>query len=106
MQLITNKLFGNDERLLLSLPTKLGGMGIPVFFEIANIEFQNSSLLTKEHVSLIARQETTYGIQKETINIIKKKIKQDRQEYNQQKLIDIKPRLTGQQCRLNNINTG
>ena len=40
-------------------------MGIPVFSEIANIEFQNSSLLTKEHVSLIARQETTYGIQKE-----------------------------------------
>ena len=58
-----NKLCGNDERLLLSLPTKLGGMGIPVFAEIANIEFENSSLLTKENVSLIARQETTYGIQ-------------------------------------------
>ena len=58
-----NKLCGNDERLLLSLPTKLGGMGIPVFVEIANIEFENSSLLTKENVSLIARQETTYGIQ-------------------------------------------
>ena len=50
-------------------------MGIPVFSEIANIEFQNSSLLTKEHVSLIAEQETTYRIQKETINNIKKKIK-------------------------------
>ena len=31
-----NKLCGNDERLLLSLPTKLGGMGIPAFSEIAN----------------------------------------------------------------------
>ena len=80
-------------------------MDIPVFSEIANIEFQNSSLLTKEHVSLIARQETTYGIQKEIINNIKKKIKRDRQEYDQQKLIDIKLRLTSQQCRLNNINT-
>ena len=100
-----NKLCGNDERLLLSLPTKLGGMGIPVFFEIANIEFQNSSLLTKEHVSLIARQETLYGIQKETINNIKKKIKRDRQEYNQEKLNDTKSRLTRQQCRLNDINT-
>ena len=59
-----NKLCRNNERLLLSLPTKLGGMGIPVFSEITNIEFQNSSLLTKEHVSLIARQETTYGIKK------------------------------------------
>ena len=35
---------------------KFGGMGIAVFPGIANIEFQNSSLLTKEHVSLIARQ--------------------------------------------------
>ena len=40
-----NKLCGNDDRLLLSLPTELGGMGIPAFSEIA-------------------RQETTYGIQK------------------------------------------
>ena len=51
-----NKLCGNDELLLLSIPTKLGRMGIPVFSEIAKIEFQNSSLLTKWHVSLIARQ--------------------------------------------------
>ena len=56
-------------------------------------------------ISLITRQETTYGIQKETINNIKKKIKRNRQEYNQQKLIDIKSRLTSQQCRLNDINT-
>ena len=55
-----SKLCRNDEQLLLSLPTKLGGMCIPVFPKIANIEYQNSSLLTKEHVSLIARQETTY----------------------------------------------
>ena len=100
-----NKLFGNHEGLLLSLPTKLGGMCIPVFSQIANVEFQNSSLLTKEHVSLIALQERTYEIQKETINNIKKKIKRDIQEYNQQKLIDIKSRLSSQQCRLNDINT-
>ena len=98
-----NKLCENGERLLLSPPTKLWGMGIPVFSETANIEFQNSSLLTKEHVSLIARQEWTYEIQKETINNIKKKIKRDKQENNQQKLIDIKSRLTSQQCRLNDI---
>ena len=80
-------------------------MCIPVFSQIANVEFQNSSLLTKEHVSLIALQERTYEIQKETINNIKKKIKRDIQEYNQQKLIDIKSRLSSQQCRLNDINT-
>ena len=103
-----NKLCEKDERLLLSLPTKLGGMGewaYLFFSQITSIEFQNPSLLTKEHVSLIAWQERTYRIQKETINNIKKKIKWDRQEYNQQKLTDIKSRLTSQQCRLNDINT-
>ena len=103
-----NKLCEKDERLLLSLPTKLGGMGewaYLFFSQITSIEFQNPSLLTKKHVSLIAWQERTYRIQKETINNIKKKIKWDRQEYNQQKLTDIKSRLTSQQCRLNDINT-
>ena len=54
-----NKLCENDKRLLLSLPTKLWGNGYTCFSEIANMEFQNSSLLTKEHVSLIAQHETT-----------------------------------------------
>ena len=52
-----NKLCGNDERHLLLLPTKLGGMGIPIFSEISQAEFQNSSQLTEENVSLITRQE-------------------------------------------------
>ena len=57
-----NWLCGNDERHLLSLPTKLGGMGIPIFSEISQTEFKNSSQLTEEHVSLITRQEGTYNI--------------------------------------------
>ena len=59
-------------------------MGTPVFSKIMEIEFQNSSLLTEEHVSLIGRLERTYRIQKETINNIYKKIQRER------------PRLTGQ----------
>ena len=41
---------------------------------------------------------------KEGINNSKNKIKQ-RQEYKQQKLVNIRSNLTGQQCRVNNINT-
>ena len=71
-------------------------MGTPVFSKIMEIEFQNSSLLTEEHVSLIGRLERTYRIQKETINNIYKKTQRERQEYNQQKLVNIRSRLTGQ----------
>ena len=62
-------------------------------------------LLTEEHASLIARQERTYIIKKETINNIKKKIKRESQEYNRRKLVNIWSRLTGQEFRLNDINT-
>ena len=48
-----NKLCRNDERHLLSLSTKHGGMRIPIFSEISQTESQNSSQLTEEHVSLI-----------------------------------------------------
>ena len=71
-------------------------MRISVFDEITKIEYQNSSLLTGEHVSLTARQERTYRIQKETINNIKKKIKWKKHEYNQQNFVNTRLRLTGQ----------
>lgn len=56
-------------------------------------------------MSLTARQESTCRIQKETINKIKKKIKRERQEYDQRKLVNRRSRLIGQEYRLNNINT-
>ena len=89
-----NKLCGNDERHLLSLLTKLGGMGIPIFSEISQTEFQNSSQLTEEHVSLITRQERTYNTEKESLKNIKHKIKLDRQKCKQQKLVNIRSKLT------------
>ena len=55
--LTDKKLCVNDERLLLSQPTKLIEIGITVFSEISDIEFQNPLLPTVEHTSLIARQE-------------------------------------------------
>ena len=60
--------------------------------EMSEIEFQNSSLLTKEHVSLIMRQERRYRIRKET---------KQHQEQNQKEKARIKLAKTGQQCRLN-----
>ena len=52
-----NKICENDEQHLLSLLTKLGGIGAPAFSKITIIKLQNLSLLTKEHVSLTARQQ-------------------------------------------------
>ena len=83
----------------------LGGLGIPIFSEISEKEYQNSSRLTEEHVSLISRQERSYQIQNEGLNDIKKKIKLERQKYHQEQLVNIRSKLTSEQCRLNDINT-
>ena len=40
---ITGGIYVNpDERYLLSLPEKCGGLGLPIFSELAGTEFQNS----------------------------------------------------------------
>ena len=78
----------NDEQHLLSLLTKLGGIGIPAFSKITIMKLQNLSLLTKEHVSLTARQQKKDTEFKVTINSIKKKIKREKQEYNQRKIVN------------------
>ena len=49
----------------------------------------------KEHAEFTKKLQTTS----------RRKIKRERQEYNQQKLVNIRSRLTGQQCRLKDINT-
>ena len=43
MPLTTGGVFSNKtERKLKALPPKLGGLGIPIFAEISNDEFENS----------------------------------------------------------------
>ena len=46
----------NDERVMVSLPTKFGGLGIPLFHENAGTEFENSRKLTSSLTDLIENQ--------------------------------------------------
>ena len=44
---ITGGIFYNEmERKLIALPSKLGGLGIPIFAKISNDEFENCIKLT------------------------------------------------------------
>jgi len=40
-------LVNEAERMLLSLPVKSGGLGIPIFSEIAEAEFRNSQIISE-----------------------------------------------------------
>ena len=43
----------DKERVLISLPTRYGGLAIPIFHETVEIEFMNSSKITSELTALI-----------------------------------------------------
>ena len=46
---ITGCIYVNlDERYLLSLPAKYGGLGLPIFPELAGTEFQNSQIMSED----------------------------------------------------------
>ena len=48
-----------DERLLLSLPAKKGGLAIPIFSAVADNEFANSRAATEQLIEQISNQNST-----------------------------------------------
>ena len=66
-----------NERKLLSLPPKLGGLGIPIFSEKSDFEYSNSKMMTKQLCEEILQQERQYD-QDNKIKEIKNKITRTR----------------------------
>ena len=64
----------NHERVLLSLPVKYGGLGIPVFYSIAAFEYENSRKITLTLRNLIKDQNTQCSIDQVCITNIKSEI--------------------------------
>ena len=91
------------ERKLLSLPSKLGGLGIPIFVEISNEEYEYSLMLSKDLSTRIMKQEIQLSSETDVQNI-KRKIKNQKQKKHQAKLENIRSYLTEEQIRLNNLN--
>ena len=83
----------HTERRLFSLPPSLGGLGIPIFSELADREFCNSTILTEQLQKNILSQEPPNNINREAIKKIKSKIKRDKMELYQQHLNAIKDSL-------------
>ena len=63
------------ERSLLSLPVRMGGMGIPVFSKFFDIEFNNSVQVTKQLTENINQQIHEYNIDNEQDKTIIQQIK-------------------------------
>ena len=77
---ITGGIYVNpDERYLLSLPARYGGLGLPILSEIAGIEFQNSHIMSED-----LRNKTTEQKQ-ESSQLHDKKIKDNKNNIRKSK---------------------
>ena len=54
-----------DERYLLSLPVRLGGLGLPIFSELCDREYHNSVLATQQLAERIQAQNSAYDLDRE-----------------------------------------
>ena len=91
------------ERKLMSLPPKLGGLGIPIFSEIADQEFNNSVLLFNNLSTKIQNQQRKYDLNNETQKV-KNKIKATKQQCYKIDLDTIRLNLNEEQKCLNDWN--
>ena len=101
---ITGGIICNENyRKLLSLPPKLDGLGLPIFAEISQIEYENSVKLTEGLCSKIIQQTRQYDNDGK-IQSINLKISSARLKINNEKLQNIRSQMLDKQIRLNDLN--
>ena len=72
-----------DERLLLSLPAKKGGLAIPIFSATADSEFSRSRAATEQLIEHINNQDSTPQVDSELLKHSKRHIVKAREVHNE-----------------------
>ncbi|KAG1714378.1 Protein lifeguard 1 [Nymphon striatum] len=98
-------LFGNheineNERMLLSLPVKAGGLGLIIPSELSTHYYQNSRYITESLTNHVKEQLIVLNLNKEDINARKHKVKLDKIEREKYNLQTIEGSLNAEQKRL------
>ena len=93
----------SDDRKLLSLPVRLGGMGIPIFAEICQREYDNSLKATQIIRPRIIAQEHEFTLDRQAENRIDAEIRKKREQYYKNILEDLKNRMSKEKLRGNEI---
>ena len=94
-QVITNELIpaitdgpvvSSEERVLLSLPVKLGGLGIPIFAECCKTEYQNSLLVCSQQAAAIVTQNCADNTQLPPVENYRERVAREKREMQKAKL--------------------
>ena len=92
-----------DERLLLSLPAKKGGLAIPMFSAVADIEFGNSCEATEQLIEHISKQDSTAPMDSEQLKTARRSIANTREELNNTTLQQLREKMSPEQLRSNDL---
>ena len=102
--LFEGKTYNDEERQLLSLPVKLGGMGIIDITSISDIEYQTSKMTTKILVHKIKNQKDGSSANLENSSSQQEKFKSSTEFYGNL-LRDLRSKMTPAQLKANDIAT-
>lgn len=91
-----------DGRFLLSLPAK-GGLGIPIFSAVADIEFANSRAATEQLIVHISNQYSTAPMDSEQLKTARRRIVNTREELNNSTLQQLHEKMSPEQLRANDL---
>ncbi len=93
----------NEERVLLSLQVRLGGLGIPIFAECCKMEYQNSKLVCTQQVAAIVTQNNADNTQLPPVGNYRGKIVHNKREMQKAKLEQLRADMSPEQIRANDI---
>ena len=93
-----------DKRLLLSLPViKKGGLTIPIFSAVADLEFANSCAAGEQLFEHINNQESIAPVDSEQIKTSRRRIANNRGEVNNTILQQLCEKMSPEQLRANDL---
>ena len=92
------------DRRLLSLPVRLGGLGIPIFSELCVREYAVSRETTKQLRIKIQAQQHNYNIDTVKQKEVEAKLKKERATYEKKELEKIRKQMSKEELRANDIS--
>ena len=103
--IIGGRICNVEERKLLSLPTRYGGLAIPIFHEQAEVEYNNSRRITTELTSLITVQQMEYTVDELAIKKIILEIKNEKENTYKHIMEHLKDNMSEKSKRLLQLST-
>ena len=79
--IIGGRICSDNERILLSLPTRYGGLNTPFLHETANFEYKSSRVITKQLTNLFISQGPVYTVDSSEVSKLKSNIKAENEEW-------------------------